>query len=294
MDFRLHVFITCAKKLNYSLCAKELGISQPAVSKHIKELEKECGVQLFAKVGNKLKLTYEGDLLLDKAIRIDSLYSSLREDSSLISKAPKGSFSLVVPPPIYYGFLPAFIGEFCRLAIYSSIDIHLNDSESLQNDKSIVINYSSSPLKEEETLFTDQLVVVGGAGFSKENYYDLNELKLLHYKNDPQTNKDILDFFASSENNPQFDIIANLNDSQAIIRLLLSYQKYSNKTPKAVAFLWKSQVSKFLRDRKLQIVNISDIEKPLPKRWYSIQYPNTKENIGFVDFLKNWIKNLNM
>lgn len=37
-DFRLRVFITAAKTLNFTKCAEQLYISQPAVSKHIGEL----------------------------------------------------------------------------------------------------------------------------------------------------------------------------------------------------------------------------------------------------------------
>ena len=41
-DFRLKVFYTCALKGSFSKAAEVLGISQPAVSKHISELEKNC------------------------------------------------------------------------------------------------------------------------------------------------------------------------------------------------------------------------------------------------------------
>lgn len=46
-DFRLRVFITAAKTLNFTKCAEQLFISQPAVSKHIGELESRYKVQLF-------------------------------------------------------------------------------------------------------------------------------------------------------------------------------------------------------------------------------------------------------
>lgn len=45
-DFRLRVFITAAKTLNFTKCAEQLFISQPAVSKHIGELESRYKVQL--------------------------------------------------------------------------------------------------------------------------------------------------------------------------------------------------------------------------------------------------------
>ncbi len=39
-DFRLEVFYTVAKNLSFSKAAKELFISQPAVTKHIMEIER--------------------------------------------------------------------------------------------------------------------------------------------------------------------------------------------------------------------------------------------------------------
>lgn len=52
-DFRLRVFITAAKTLNFTKCAEQLYISQPAVSKHIGELESRYKVQLFERSGSR-------------------------------------------------------------------------------------------------------------------------------------------------------------------------------------------------------------------------------------------------
>lgn len=59
-DFRLRVFITAAKTLNFTKCAEQLYISQPAVSKHIGELESRYKVQLFERSGSRLALTEAG------------------------------------------------------------------------------------------------------------------------------------------------------------------------------------------------------------------------------------------
>ena len=308
MDFRLKVFATVAKNLNYSLSAKELGISQPAVTKHIQALEEHYKIQLFSRNGNKLNITYGGELLLEKVRRIIALYSDLEENSSLISKIPQGEFLLEVPPPVYYGFLPAFVGEFCRLAPDSTLEVVLNREENgtereedrntiLQKETSvnkIKISYSSEPFKNRPTLFTDNLIVVGGAAFNPETYYELQELKFLTYTSDSQTTKDIIQFFESSDNDySKLNVIANVLDSQAIIRLLLSYQKYSKKAPLAVAFLWQSQVAKFLKDRKMQAIQIHGFQDfKLPKRYYAIEAPQNKESESFVRFLSSWISGL--
>lgn len=47
MDFRLKVFVTVATRLSFTKAATELFITQPAVSKHIQELEEEYKVKLL-------------------------------------------------------------------------------------------------------------------------------------------------------------------------------------------------------------------------------------------------------
>ena len=68
--FPLAGFITAAKTLNFTKCAEQLYISQPAVSKHIGELESRYKVQLFERSGSRLALTEAGRVMLEHAERI--------------------------------------------------------------------------------------------------------------------------------------------------------------------------------------------------------------------------------
>ncbi|NUQ83189.1 MAG: LysR family transcriptional regulator [Anaerolineales bacterium] len=61
----LQTFADAAQTLNFSETAQRLHTSQPTVSKHIKELEGELGVELFERIsGRKLKLSQQGRALL--------------------------------------------------------------------------------------------------------------------------------------------------------------------------------------------------------------------------------------
>ena len=74
MDFpRLSVFRAVARHSSFSRAADELSLSQPAVSKHIRQLEAELGVQLFQRLGNRVELTDAGRILLDYAQRVSVL-----------------------------------------------------------------------------------------------------------------------------------------------------------------------------------------------------------------------------
>ena len=64
-DFRLKVFCSVAKNLSFTKASQELFVSQPAITKHIQELESLYQARLFERLGNKILLTPAGKLLLD-------------------------------------------------------------------------------------------------------------------------------------------------------------------------------------------------------------------------------------
>ena len=75
-DFRLRVFMTVAEKGSFTLAAKALGISQPAVSQNVAELEKNIGTELFARAKGAVTLTSAGQTFKEYASRILYWYSS--------------------------------------------------------------------------------------------------------------------------------------------------------------------------------------------------------------------------
>jgi DNA-binding transcriptional LysR family regulator len=68
MELRhLRYFVTVAEELNVSRASARLRISQPAVSRQLRDLEDELGVKLFARDKSKLKLTPAGEAFLAHA-----------------------------------------------------------------------------------------------------------------------------------------------------------------------------------------------------------------------------------
>ncbi|MDD3185159.1 MAG: LysR family transcriptional regulator [Anaerostipes sp.] len=63
LDFRIATFLIVCKHMNYTKAAKELNITQPAVSQHIKYLEEYYGVKLFFSQGKRVQLTPAGEIL---------------------------------------------------------------------------------------------------------------------------------------------------------------------------------------------------------------------------------------
>lgn len=70
LDFRIHTFLCVCRHMNYTKAAAELQITQPAVSQHIRHLEKEFQTKLFMYTGKRLELTKAGQILLNAAMTI--------------------------------------------------------------------------------------------------------------------------------------------------------------------------------------------------------------------------------
>lgn len=68
--YQLRYFARAAKYENISIAAQELHVTQPSISKAIKALEQELGVDLMKKNGKYCALTHEGRLLQAKALSI--------------------------------------------------------------------------------------------------------------------------------------------------------------------------------------------------------------------------------
>lgn len=75
-DFRLKVFKTLAEKGSFTQAAKALGVTQPAVSQSIAELERSVGAELFTRARGSVTLTSAGKAFYEYADRILYWYSS--------------------------------------------------------------------------------------------------------------------------------------------------------------------------------------------------------------------------
>src|ERR1700756_2152971 len=93
-DFRLQVFYTVAKRLSFTKAASELFITQPAVTKHIHELENQYRAKLFERNGNRIGLTEAGELLLHHAENIFELYRDIEFDINALSRRKEGLLRL--------------------------------------------------------------------------------------------------------------------------------------------------------------------------------------------------------
>lgn len=83
LDHKYKVFYHLAQTPNTTKVAEELLLSQPAISKNIKELEKELGITLFNRIKGRMQLTEAGQYLYSE---IEILVRKEREINFRIDK----------------------------------------------------------------------------------------------------------------------------------------------------------------------------------------------------------------
>ena len=89
-DQRIRSFLKVYETGNFTKAADSLALTQPAVSKHIKSLEDEFGVELFVRSRNKLYATPEGKLVAKYARKMLQLELNMRKDLNNAKKQLSG------------------------------------------------------------------------------------------------------------------------------------------------------------------------------------------------------------
>ncbi|HEY4785849.1 MAG TPA: LysR family transcriptional regulator [Bacteroidales bacterium] len=112
LDFRLKVFQSVARNLSFTKASNELFITQPAITRHIKELESEFEVKLFDRIGNKITLTQAGTILLSYTDHIFTLHNELKFELSQLKGTFKGELRLGASTTIAQYVIPAVLAKF--------------------------------------------------------------------------------------------------------------------------------------------------------------------------------------
>ena len=127
-DFRLKVFYSVAKNLSFTKASQELFVSQPAITKHIRELESLYQTRLFNRLGNTISLTESGNVLLEHCERILAEYRKLEYDMHLLHNEYNGQLRLGASTTIAQYVLPPILAAFTEK--YPKVSVSLIDTNS--------------------------------------------------------------------------------------------------------------------------------------------------------------------
>jgi DNA-binding transcriptional LysR family regulator len=130
----LSYLIALARERHFGRAAETCGISQPALSAAIRQIEAELGVRIVARSRRFNGFTPEGELVLDRAQRLVHDFDALRQDLSVLKRALAGRIRLGAIPaalPIV-GLLTT---PFCSQ--YPSVTIHIQSLSSKEIQRGI-------------------------------------------------------------------------------------------------------------------------------------------------------------
>ena len=94
--------------------AEMIQVSQPAVSRLVRDLEQQLGLTLFRRRGNLVVPTHEATALLAEVERSFVGLAQISAFADDLRRGRTGSLRVAALPTMAAGFAPRFIAEFCR------------------------------------------------------------------------------------------------------------------------------------------------------------------------------------
>lgn len=193
------IFYTVANTGNISKAAKELYISQPAISKSIQKLEESVGCKLFSRSSRGVVLTDEGKLLYE---HVSEAFETLTMGEEKLKRSIElgvGHLKIGVSSTLCKYLLLPYLKEFIRQNPHISISISCqstNDTLKLLEDNKIDIGLIWKPenlknihfdfLEEIEDIFVaakDYLRNLKARGIQKDHILQSSTLMLLDKNN---------------------------------------------------------------------------------------------------------------
>ena len=168
LEARLRAFAAFARRRSFSAAATELRISQPAVSKHVADLERTLGLKLVERARRDGSLTSAGDFIANHVLRAESLLAQADLGAAQFRKTGSGSLAIVASWLTGTYLLPEIIAEFGHMHPAVCISMKLGTAaqavERLRSHRAelgFIAGAVGGPEIEAEPLLENDIVVVG-------------------------------------------------------------------------------------------------------------------------------------
>lgn len=263
-DFRLKVFRSVANNLSFTKAAAEIFITQPAISKHIKELEIQFSTRLFERRGNNILLTKAGEILLKYSNQILSLYQDAFYDISGLQDIQKGSLSIGASSTVSQYLIAPLLAQFHDQFPEIVLSLQNGNTEMIENlvlnhacNLGIVEGRKQNPNLKYIELMDDNLVAVVHSKSKLANNLKINTADLLE-----------IPFVFRERGSGTLEIIENAllnigikySDLKIVIVLggtesIKSFLEYAN----CMAFLPVRSIQKELISSEFKVVEIENL-----------------------------------
>ncbi len=291
-DFKLKVFYTVAIRLSFSKAAEELHITQPAITRHIKQIEEYFKQKLFERQGNRIALTLAGDHLLKHCKIIFSQYDELDFEMNGLLKRTTGELNISASTTIAQYVLPKSLAKFHQN--FPDVKVTMNSQNTVRVeqavlDKTIELGFIEGKSKNREIAYhpfmADEIVLVVSRGnplIRKEEigFEELCKLPLVLREQGSGTLQVVLDALEAKEVlYTDLTVEMQLGSSESIKSYL------SDK--KSAAFLSTNAILKELKNGELFIIDINDLS--IVRNFYYITLQGHQSSLSslFVNFIEH-------
>jgi DNA-binding transcriptional LysR family regulator len=293
-DFRLNVFYTVARRLNFTKAAAELYITQPAVTKHIKELENQFKVSLFERSGNKkITLTPAGETLLEYTTQLLNTYRELEYDMNMLVNKHSGTLHIGASNTVAQYIIPPVLAQFHKK--FKDIQV-------------VLITGNTGDIEKELLTKTIEIGVIEGLIHNPQLKYEAflqDELVLVSAINNPLIKKDTIKqeelknypMLMREPGSGTLDVITHalkkhdikLSDLKVEMRLggsesIKSYLLYSN----CLAFLSIHAILKELKNNECKVIDIKGLT--IERQFHFILPQGQPSSLAelFIRFARNY------
>jgi LysR family transcriptional regulator, low CO2-responsive transcriptional regulator len=167
---QLRAFASLARTASFTQTARELHLTQSAISHSMKALETDVGCRLLDRLGKKVALTQAGEQLLHHAQKILGEMDHARSSLGKLGKWGKGRLRLGASTTACQHLIPPVLREFKESFPEHIISIEPGDTRGLvaalsqhRIDLALTIEPQNEPNLEFHPLFTDELFFLTGA-----------------------------------------------------------------------------------------------------------------------------------
>jgi len=278
MNFRqLQVFKAVAETGGITSGSERLHVSQPAVSKHIRDLEEDLNASLFDRHPRGVSLTAAGEVLLRHARRMEALQEDARDELDSLRGVRSGRLAIGASTTIGSYLLPTLLEQFHRFHPGIRISVVVANTRHIQQqlmDYALDIGLTEGFAEQEafhaEVFARDKLVPVASPAFARA--YKLRDLASLDavpciLREEGSGTRAVVErAFARHQLNPQ--PLMSLGSTEAIKRLAGSGLGYAVVTKLAVSEeladgrLVRLPVPELTIDRPLHLVRLKERSIP--------------------------------
>lgn len=291
MDFRLQAFVSVARNLNFTRASRELHISQPAVSKHIQELETHYMVQLFEREGGKIRLTPSGEIFLRRAESIIESYRALGLEMNLQSGHYSGTLrigaSTTIAQYVLGGAIARFISRFPEIRL----EVMTGNSEQIERalaehriELGVVESSSRHAGFRYAHMADDELVLVTSIHNTTPDEIEIHELTRvpLVLREEGSGTLEVIENSLAAHNLKlsQMNILMQMGSTEGI-------KSFLEECPSAYAIISVAAIVRELRHATLRIIDIKEVTIAREFALVTAQGAHNELAECFIEFITN-------